>query len=642
VTALQQVRRTQRALRVIVTGSVVFWAGAALFAGLVVAAAVGRLSVVPPSVGNVLPIAAIGVAVLTLGVLAWRGRFAWSFRHVALWIEERAPELRYALLTAIDPRFRDSAGPALDPIVARVQTAPFIRRAALHTTVPAVIAFVVALGAFLLLPASWAVRLDAGTLLRPRGNAVEAPMANRLVPLKGRLLPPSYTQRKEEALDEPSTISGLRGSRVRIGGKGIADGVHVTLGDADIPVSAGGDGWEATFTMSDSLPAALKLVDRQYSRLIVVNPIVDQPPTARLLLPVRDTTLRTVTGALHLSAEFTDDVGLGSAEYEYIISNTGEGDNTEARVGSLGRRALGGTRGAAVIDVPYESLKLREGDLLSVRAVVTDNNSLYGPGKGYSETRSIRIARKGEYDSLAVTAAPPSADTAMMTLRMLIIATEGLDKLRGKMPKDDFVDSSSVLSGKATSVRQKIQRIISEQTGNGEIAANPLLTEALDAMWEATRSLAIADTRGAIPQLWIAYKALEKLRNEKRYYLRGRLPEVVVNIDRVRLTGTDTGTAKPIAEPRPVSGTELERLRLQYSEAVRALRSQPEHAVELFTLLRVATLRSHPAIAASLGDAVSAIQKGTDATLPLLHVRRALEGGAAGAIDSLPAWTGTW
>jgi hypothetical protein len=274
--------------------------------------------------------------------------------------------------------------------------------------------------------------------------------------------------------------------------------------------------------------------------------------------------------------------------------------------------------------------------------VVTDDNTLYGPGKGYSETRSIRIARKGEYDSLAVTAAPPSADTAMMTLRMLIIATEGLDKLRGKMKQDDFVDSSSVLSGKATSVRQKIQRIISEQTGNGEIAANPLLTEALDAMWEATRSLAIADTRGAIPQLWIAYKALEKLRNEKRYYLRGRLPEVVVNIDRVRLTGTDTGTAKPIAEPRPVSGTELERLRLQYSEAVRALRSQPEHAVELFTLLRVATLRSHPAIAASLGDAVSAIQKGTDATLPLLHVRRALEGGAAGAIDSLPAWTGTW
>ena len=642
MTARQKVERTQRVLRVIVSGSVLLWAGAALLAGLVAAAALGRLDVVPPRVASALPLLAIVVAVVTLAVLAWRGRFAWSFRHVALWIEERAPELRYALVTAIDPRFAESAGPTLDPIVARVQTTPFLRRAALHTTAPAFIAFVVALGAFLLLPASWGVRLDAGTLLRPGGNAAEAPMPNRLVPLKGRVMPPTYANQKEQSLDEPSTITALRGSRVTLCGHGIADGVQVTLGDSDVSVKTSGKEWEATFTMSDTLPAALKLVDRQYSRLIVVNPIVDQPPSARLLLPVRDTTLRTIAGTLHLSAEFADDVGLGAADFEYIISNTGEGDNTEARVGSLGRRALGGTRGAATLDVPYASLKLREGDLLSVRAVVTDNNTLYGPGKGYSETRSIRIARKGEYDSLAVTAAPPSADTAMMTLRMLIIATEGLDKQRGRMKMDDFVDSAGVLSGKATSVRQKIQRIISEQTGNGEIAANPLLVEALDAMWEATRSLAIADTRSAIPQLWTAYKALEKLRNEKRYYLRGRLPEVVVNIERVRLTGTDTGTAKPIEAPRPLAGTELERLRPQYAEAVRLLQSKPERAVELFTLMRVATLRSHPAIAASLGDAVTAIQRGTDVTLPLLHVRRALEGGAAGAIDSLPAWTGTW
>jgi len=164
----------------------------------------------------------------------------------------------------------------------------------------------------------------------------------------------------------------------------------------------------------------------------------------------------------------------------------------------------------------------------------------------------------------------------------------------------------------------------------------------LDAMWEATRSLAIADTRSAIPQLWIAYRALEKLKNEKRYYLRGRLPQVVVNIDRVRLTGTDTGTAKAIATGRTLAGTDIDRLRAQYTEAVRTLQKNPEHAVELFTLLRVATLRTQPVIAAALGEAVTAIQRGKDATLPLLRVRQALDGTGAGAIDSLPVWAGSW
>lgn len=642
MTAVERVQRTQRALRLVVAGSVVFWSGAALFGGLAIAGAFGGLLTVTSTVGRVLPLLAIGGALATFGALAWRGRFAWSFQHVALWIEERAPELRYTLLTAVDPRYRDSVGPMLDPVVSRADTPRFVRTAATRTTLPAFAAFAVTVAVFLLLPSSWKDRLGTGAILYPRGLAPAAPIGNRLVPLTATLAPPGYAQRRTETLDEPSTLSGLQGSRITLSGKGTPDGIRVTLGDKDIPVNAGGKGWASSFTMSDSLPAALKLVDRQYSRLIVVNPSVDQPPSARLLLPVRDTTLRVIAGSLRLSAEFADDVGLASAEFEFIVSNMGEGDNTEARVGTLGRRALGSRSGTFALDVPYASLNLKEGDLLSVRAVVTDNNTLYGPGRGYSETRSVRIARKGEYDSLSVTAAPPSADTAMMTLRMLIIATEGLEKQRPRMDKLLFVDSATALGGKAEGVRQKIQRIINEQTGGGEVAANPLLVEALDAMWEATRSLAIADTRGAIPQMWIAYKALEKLRNEKRYYLRGRLPQVVVNIDRVRLTGTDTGVARPIATERTLAGTDLEQLRGQYTEAVRSLKSNPEHAVELFTLLRIATLRTRPAIAASLGDAVTAIQRGSDATLPLLRVRQALDGAGAGAIDSLPVWTGAW
>jgi hypothetical protein len=141
--------------------------------------------------------------------------------------------------------------------------------------------------------------------------------------------------------------------------------------------------------------------------------------------------------------------------------------------------------------------------------------------------------------------------------------------------------------------------------------------------------------------LYIALKALLKYASERRYYMRGRMPAVVVNIDRVRLTGADTGRAQPRAEARPVEGTDMARLRAQYTEAIGILRTDPARAIELFTLMRVATLRTMPALAAALGDGVTAVQQGKDATLPLLRARRALD-GSGGALDSLPVWGGAW
>lgn len=641
MTTVDRVRRTQRSLGVVVGSAVLLWAAAALFALLALGALLGAKLALTPAVRGTVPVIAAAGAVVTLAVLAWRGRFAWSFGHVALWIEERAPELRYVLVTAVDPRYRDTAGPLLDPIVARIDLGRFVRAAASRSLLPAAGALVVASAAFGLMPRTWKPALDLrGMLGGPRAPAV---IGNRLIPLTGTLTPPAYAHLRSESLDEPSTITGLQGSRVTLTGRGAPDrDMRATLGDRDIPITAGGKGWMASFTMSDSMPAALKLVDRKYSRLIVVDPRVDEPPTARLTLPARDTTLRDLPPTLRLSADLSDDIGIETAQFEYIIARLGEGDAAEARTGTLGTRSFGGARQATFdLAVPYASLHLEEGDMLSVRAVVLDNNTLTGPGKGYSETRVIRLARKSEYDSLSINAAPPSADTAIVTLRMLIIATEKLDRQKPAMERKRFVDSSVVLGGKAEVVRQKIHHIIAEETGGGEIDASPLLTQAADAMWEATRSLYIAETGEAIPQLYIALKALQKYANERRYYMRGRLPPVVVNVERVRLTGADTGKAAPRAEARPREGAEKDRLRAQYTEALGYLRTQPARAIELFTLMRVATLRSEPALAAALGDAVTALQRATDATLPLLRARRALD-GSAGAIDSLPVWGGAW
>jgi len=639
MTAVDRVRRTQRSLGLIVGSSALLWAATALFALLAVAGLVGKYAALPPVAVTMLPIVALLGALVTLGVFAWRGRFAWSFDRVALWIEERAPELKYALVTAIDPRYRDKEGKLFEPVVARVDTGRFVRTAATQSVLPALVALVVATAAFTFLP-----KTPAGGSLRNifgGGPAKPVIVGNRLTPLTAELTPPAYANIRSSSIDEPTMISSLQGSRVTFTGRGTPDGIHAALADKEIPVTAGGKGWTMSFTMSDTLPAALKFVDRQYSRLVVIDPHVDDPPTARLLLPKRDTTVRQIPQTLQLSAELNDEVGLGSATYEYIVASMNEGDAAEARTGTLGARSFGGAKHAMFdLSIPYATLKLEEGDILSIRAVVTDNNTLTGPHKGYSETRVIRVARKSEYDSLNINPAPPSADTAIMTLRMLIIATEKWDKLKPKLERKVFVDSSLKLGNKAETIRQKIQRIIDDQTGGGEIAADTLLTTALNAMWDATRSLYVAETGEAIPQMYIALKALQKYSNAKRYYLRGQLPPIIVNIDRVRMQGNDTGKAIARAA-RAVAGTERDRLRGQYVDALNQLRSQPQRALETFTLMQVATLRSQPVLAAALGDAIKAIQRGTDVTIPLLRARRELD-GSAGAIDSLPPWSGSW
>jgi len=644
MTARERVRSTQRSLEFVVGSSAIFWGAAALFAGLVLVAVINRYIPMASAVRGTLPVLAVLAGLGLCGWMLWQGRFAWSFDKVALWIEERAPELRYALVTAIDPRYADSVATLMEPTVSRVDTGVFVRKAAQRTTLPALAALLVTSAIFFFaIPKNWLPK----TSLNEAFSGLHTPrvIGNRLTPLSGTLTPPAYTHLRTQQLRNPSTISGYLGSQVVLTGHGEPDGIKVTLGvpnmpATELPVTAGEEGWRVAFTIKDTLGMLLKLTDRKYQQLIVVDPRIDQAPEARLLLPARDTTLRTITGSLTLSAEFTDDIGLGKATFTYIIANTGEGDAAQARLGTLGTRELGGTGGSFSLTIPYSSLGLKEGDQLSVRAVILDNNTLTGPDSGFSETRTIRIARKSEYDSLSINAAPPSADTAIMSLRMLIIATEKLDKQKAKLPRPEFVAQSQKLAGQSEIVRQKIQRILDEQTGGGEIAANPLLTTALNAMWEATRSLNIAETGEAIPQMYIALKALKQYSNEKKYFPRGQLKVPLVNIDRVRMTGTDTGTATPrLAWPAVPSGKD--RLRMEYTQAISYIKAAPDSAIATFTVMRVEALKPFPKLAAALGEAVTAIQTGKDATMPLLQARRELDGKSI-SVDTLPPWSGIW
>ena len=238
----------------------------------------------------------------------------------------------------------------MDPIISLdVDCGAFVRTAAKQSTLPAAVAFVITAAVFFAMPRAWKDRLgmDTGGLFG--GKSIPAIAANRLVPLIGTIAAPAYANLRTESFKEPSTVTGLVGSRVMITGEGAPEGILVTLQEfppvadtvpdsvqkkhrvkqpedqlatndsaanaqairaADsarkdslktrkklpvvpvfqqLKVVAGGRGWTTAFALSDSNPALLTLVDRQYHRTIVINPVIDQC-TGRLICSCRPKT----------------------------------------------------------------------------------------------------------------------------------------------------------------------------------------------------------------------------------------------------------------------------------------------------------------------------------------------------------------
>ena len=76
--------------------------------------------------------------------------------------------------------------------------------------------------------------------------------------------------------------------------------------------------------------------------------------------------------------------------------------------------------------------------MLHIRAIVRDRNDVTGPGIGTSDTRTLRIARSDEYDSVAVDPAPPpEAEKNALSQRMLLMMAQALEQKRPKISRGD-------------------------------------------------------------------------------------------------------------------------------------------------------------------------------------------------------------
>lgn len=666
MTAAQQVRRAQAVLAVSTALVALAWGACGGAAVLVVAGAADLWIGLGRTVRTVIPAAAYVAGIVVLGASLWRYRRVLSPQAVALWIEERRPELGFALVTALDPSI--SRRPVL-PSVDFVGTALARGLRAIGPPALTLVLSIAALGALPEPVMRRVVTAKPGDVLdRPRAEA--SPLADIVTTVE----PPAYTGLPPFVQENPTVVRALVGSAVIVEGIGPASDVvalsRASGGDGQrVPVAAAGHRWKAAFVMPVSA-VVLDLAAAGSRRAIAFDPVPDSIPTVRLVSPGRDSVLREGRGEVELHAEARDDFGLESLWFELIVSS-GEGESYAFRSSILGRRAMREEKsGVARITLALDSLGLGPGDVVHLRAVARDGNIVSGPGVGVSETRAFRVARAGEYDTTAVVTLPPiEPDTSVLSQRMLIMLAEALVPRRAELGREAFVRESEAIGRDQTRLRRRVGEIVFMRLGaedaehghgttpenlraemtpaellaaaeaaaegaagealdfHGDetpvVAINRPLLEAYNAMWDASRELNVGAPGRALPHMYAALEAIQRARAAERIYLRGRPPSVVVDVARVRLQGK-RDDARPAAEP--VSVGRPERSVSSRVERVITLTIVADPgAADSALLLRADVLADHATLAAALAEVAAALRSGGDATTPLLRARRATE-----------------
>ena len=657
MTAIERVRRTRLTLAAGAIVVALAWGFAAALAILAALAFADVISGASQRDAGWHSVAAIVGGLVVATVLIWRSRRLTSVGRVALWLEEKIPGLHYSLVTAIEYDGVAANRPAIEAAVARHDIGAVTRRAVGRIVLPAIGAALTGLALLYVSPSS---ALGGAIFRSVTGKlpGAAAAVGNRLEGITVQVIPPAYTGERSTSLDDPASVSALIGSRIVLRGEGRAEGIIARAGATELKVEDARGGWMSGFAVP-TRPTALMLRDRSYERIIVLQPRADNPPRIVLTSPERDSTLRAPRLMIRLTATATDDIGLEGAYFEYLVT-TGSGEIFSARTITTPVQQFGGARRGSISGaLDLASLNLKQGDVVSIRAITQDRNSLSGPGLATSDTRTFRIARAGEYDSVALEAAGPlPVDSSAMSQRMLIMMTEQLVREQKSLTRQQLVKRSTEIGDLEDRVRKRVHEILYEQEAgaaedeHGAVeqadphdhsdepvpAHNRDLLEAYNALWEAVRSLQIAEPQPALPPMRVALKALDRARLANRMYLRGIPPKVIVDLARVRMTGKEKGSGN-IRTPVSAADSARARFERRFSDAVELIESDPQRAVRAFTLLQVDALSSNPGFAAAVGEAIEAFRKGRDATLPLIRARRTLS-GAPSATPGLPSWSG--
>ena len=686
VQVLARIDHLREALRTLAVLGIAIWTLGAL-ALVVTLGTLARVIAGQPGVALIWVVALL----VAIAVAAWRWRLDTPKRvgrlDAALWAESQAPELRYALVTlAEQPDLNDS-----DPVQRRL--AAFATATNWEPSIADGLQrkrtqVLTRLGGVVVALALVAYPWRAGRVMADAARATAASARARATEVPGRvmaeaaLVPPGYSGRAERTLGFGQTVSALVGSVIRVDAIGTPGSATLLVQESSdsgagvarqVTTLARDGGWRGVVRVG-SAPLALRLRDAVGERWLLVTPVADSAPVATLLLPAADTLIFDTTAVVRVSGTIHDDIGLRDSRVEYIISSGGGEQFTfksgvlHARSGQLGRDIT------ITATLNLGALALKPGDLMHVRLTAHDGNTLSGPSLGTSETRTIRIPRRDERDSVAVEQLPPSpVDKSVLSQRQLLLMAKRLVARIPRIDRATMVAESQRIGNDQARLRKQVADIVFARLGdnpNGEhahfpgdghehtaadlatvstpesvlkaadlatgglggmldshgdetpvVAVNRPLLEAYNAMWDATRALQGGVPRDALDPMRRALAAIQRARSAERVYLRGTPPAAVVDLVKIRMTGTDSANfeARRALNALPAPARRLGERTLS---ALALLTSRDRTALDVLRLVRLDALATSPALASALGETIDAVELRRDATAAVLRARR--------------------
>lgn len=489
-----------------------------------------------------------------------------------------------------------------------------------------------------------------------------------LGPWRVTVRPPAYTRRPVRHLGDTGGVTVIDGTVVELQGEGTAPRTAwrrraEDSASAPSPPARSEEAGEWRLRVrATARPQALVVERGGRARLFVVDGVADSLPVVSLETPLRDTVVPAPEGTLPLRATVHDDLGVNRAHFEVIVS-AGEGERYTAKVLQVGARAGGGARALELVaSLSLGALGLNPGDVLHVRAVARDAHPLASREPGASETRRLRVARRGERDSLAVEGAPPPpVDTSALSQRMLLRLATALVRQRPRLGPAALRAESGRLARDQARLRQAVGAVVFQRLGGaaeGEhthfagdghdhgveqvenklalaegndgpvVAVNRPLLEAYNHMWDAGRALELAEPEEALAPMRRALAAIERARAAERVYLRGRPPTVIVDVARVRLAGRERGQTAARAPREALAPVDARRAARLVAVALLAARDAAA-ARDSVRLLRLEALADAPPFADALEGVVRALAPPAApeaVTAAFVRARRALGG----------------
>ncbi|HXG90296.1 MAG TPA: hypothetical protein VNJ02_18370 [Vicinamibacterales bacterium] len=512
-------------------------------------------------------IAAAAIFALVAGVSLWTQWRRDTLSHVAAVVETRIPGLQNLVITAAEALPARSLHPLIDGALfthAAARLRAIEPRALQSMKWP--VTFASAAIAFAVTLIVMAPRVVVSRMLTTNAGGTSA---SESPPVPGELrvviTPPAYTGGAERAFADPTHVTAVEGSRIRLEMARTGSVQVAEAGQPPIVFEIVGDRSIYQFTAAQSrillVQARASSPQRPADRLLQVEVEPDRRPLVRITAPAKDLIFGDGTGRVAVEIEARDDFALSSLNLRYTrVAGSGETFTFEEGVVPvvIARASDGEWRGRATLAL--EQFKMGDGDTLVYRAVAADRKPSADPAT--SESFLIEVGRLAGAASTGF-AVPDQRDRQGISQQMVIIKTERLHAQREKLPAGAVEEQARLLAIEQRMVKAEFVFMTGGEVadevaeaehahelaeGRQENAAQVELLSAIREMSRAEARLNASDTAQALVFERAALRALQRAFDRRRYLLRALPERARIDLTR-RLTGDRTAAASTVHLP---------------------------------------------------------------------------------------------